>query len=502
MAGAPSRARSPPRSPVTNLIASAALHGDFHAAADEDVEVPSGRADPLATYSFREIQRPPPAAPSIPPPSRHISVPESEYQALKDTVDRLNAALADRLLHQPALLKSSAHGKLATVAQGQLLPAPLLTFYDHKLGKLEQTEEILKSELQSITAEAENVVHENRRLQQQATALQEGSTAVELYSKENALLTEQLNKSEELLKEALREGARAKTLEGQLAMLKTLTQTQSETIDTLTESSKSLERKLADANSSLAAQKRVAKQAVLKMENAKRDNCELKEDKDSMADDMARLQRWAARTEQLADEYRDACEAVGIDPDAGAKGALSAKLRSLKAASKENRRKHEATATRLAALEKDVISATQKAVVEGHKKDAALRKTKEQLEELVQMVERARYERDQAKKQCEQMAREVAEVEDKRSRLKREKETELSELVQRTNEQLRIVRRDYETDKDAMQAEIDALRKSKVDLQCEVGVLIRDKRAVEYRLNDVSNDIVLQRDKFRATLGI
>jgi hypothetical protein len=54
----------------------------------------------------------------------------------------------------------------------------------------------------------------------------------------------------------------------------------------------------------------------------------------------------------------------------------------------------------------------------------------------------------------------------------------------------------YEKDRHALENQIAALQTSKADLQCEVGMLLRDKRNVEEELRQVSKEWDQARDVF------
>lgn len=63
----------------------------------------------------------------------------------------------------------------------------------------------------------------------------------------------------------------------------------------------------------------------------------------------------------------------------------------------------------------------------------------------------------------------------------RKSEEQLTETLLKSKNQMKVIREEFEQERNDYRTEIDALRKGKVDLQAEIGQLLRDRR-----INNVS----------------
>ncbi|KAI9145530.1 hypothetical protein BKA69DRAFT_439585 [Paraphysoderma sedebokerense] len=156
----------------------------------------------------------------------------------------------------------------------------------------------------------------------------------------------------------------------------------------------------------------------------------------------------------------------------------------------------------LARSEKEYKDAQQKLTLDMKSKNSQLEKANEHLNDTIKLVERIKDERNRAFLNAERLAQELGVLEDRLKFNELKKDEEINEIIKRSNEEIRSIREQYDSDRKRLQQEIDKSKQSNIDLQCEIGLLLREKRAIEFELNDVTKSIERQRVKMRADTRI
>ncbi|KAJ3271651.1 hypothetical protein HK104_004651, partial [Borealophlyctis nickersoniae] len=111
-------------------------------------------------------------------------------------------------------------------------------------------------------------------------------------------------------------------------------------------------------------------------------------------------------------------------------------------------------------------------------------------------------ERDEASARAEQAVKDKKRVEETLGRVVRKKEGEVAEVLCKSNKQIKSLREHYDAERTKLQSRIDELESAKIELQVEIGQLMRDKRAAEFDLNTIQERVESSRDQFKRDLGI
>lgn len=156
----------------------------------------------------------------------------------------------------------------------------------------------------------------------------------------------------------------------------------------------------------------------------------------------------------------------------------------------------------MARSEKEYKDAQQKLTLDMKSKNSQLEKANEHLNDTIKLVERIKDERNRAFLNAERLAQELGVLEDRLKFNALKKDEEINEIIKRSNEEIRSIREQYDSDRKRLQQEIDKSKQSNIDLQCEIGLLLREKRAIEFELNDVTKSIERERVKMRADTRI
>ena len=133
-------------------------------------------------------------------------------------------------------------------------------------------------------------------------------------------------------------------------------------------------------------------------------------------------------------------------------------------------------------LSKDNSSMVKRFLLEMERKKVEIELSKTGLREAVNSAERAKAERMQYQLEIEKVSKQTLYNEDHLRRLIRDRDEQIAEIIQKSNSQLKALREQYTSDKSRFSVEIDELKKSKIELQVEIGHLLRDKRRVEFEL--------------------
>ena len=73
-------------------------------------------------------------------------------------------------------------------------------------------------------------------------------------------------------------------------------------------------------------------------------------------------------------------------------------------------------------------------------------------------------------------------MEDHLKRLIRDRDNQISDIISKTSSELKATKEQYQSEKARLLVEMDGLRKSKIELQVEIGHLLREKRKTELEL--------------------
>ncbi|KAI9096222.1 hypothetical protein DFS34DRAFT_624413 [Phlyctochytrium arcticum] len=154
------------------------------------------------------------------------------------------------------------------------------------------------------------------------------------------------------------------------------------------------------------------------------------------------------------------------------------------------------------AVEKAHAALLSKYVIDTEAKDARLNVAERHLDEVIKTAEGSKLARDAAILSAKKALREASEVEGRLRKVMLRKETEMEEIVQRINRQLRDVREVYDCDRMKAHQKIDELTKSKLELQTEIGDLLRDRRDRDFSRMPYSSAINAIRDEFRRDIRV
>ncbi|KAJ3052717.1 hypothetical protein HK097_005809 [Rhizophlyctis rosea] len=198
--------------------------------------------------------------------------------------------------------------------------------------------------------------------------------------------------------------------------------------------------------------------------------------------------------------------AVGDDPSpeflVGLETILSTQILKLKREMEDLKRALHDSRKVHTTLEREHTACLQRYILEMEKKEAQSTVAKEHLAELIETAERSRRDREKALEEVRHITRDKTMVEDGLRRVLRQKEEEIVDLTMKSNEQIKSLREQYDNDRMRLQQKVDELSNSKVELQVEIGRLMRDKRAAEFELDSVTKGIEAKRRDFVLDLSL
>ncbi|TPX69759.1 hypothetical protein SpCBS45565_g02190 [Spizellomyces sp. 'palustris'] len=293
----------------------------------------------------------------------------------------------------------------------------------------------------------------------------------------------------------------AQTLQNQLrsftphiASLLSLTQTQHKAITKLTSASTESAQHLEDVTARLEHAVKLNREQTIKCERLEEEMVGLR----SVKREMEGLKAWKKKWEPVVDDYR-ACIAF-----------LSTTALAIQSATSEPllpTLKHLATSLKQLQksrkdLDKSHTSLLHKYLLNMDAKNAKLQATNRHLEEVLITAEESRHARDQAVDTAKKALRNSAEVEEGLRRALKKKEVELDEVVQTMNRKLKELREQYDRDRLQTHIQIDELTKCKIELQTEIGQLIRDKRAADFNRDSSYAAIDSIRGNLRREMGV
>ena len=128
---------------------------------------------------------------------------------------------------------------------------------------------------------------------------------------------------------------------------------------------------------------------------------------------------------------------------------------------------------------KEHSSMTKRFLFEMEKKKAELEVSKTHLRDAINTADRAISDRNIASAEAEKATKANLFNEDHLKRLLRDRDEQISDILSKSNTQLKTTREHYETEKHRFLNEIDELKKSRIELQVEIGHLMREKRKLE-----------------------
>ncbi|RKP21835.1 hypothetical protein ROZALSC1DRAFT_26767 [Rozella allomycis CSF55] len=124
------------------------------------------------------------------------------------------------------------------------------------------------------------------------------------------------------------------------------------------------------------------------------------------------------------------------------------------------------------------------------------------IETLMSMAEKCKIERDDALKKCLSHEKDLIKARQEYRLLKIDNQTILDQIVHDTKLRLSELENRAQTDRENYDTMISQLSKSKIDLQAEVGILLREKRQVQEELIQVYNDWDKARGSFLHSLDV
>jgi hypothetical protein len=149
------------------------------------------------------------------------------------------------------------------------------------------------------------------------------------------------------------------------------------------------------------------------------------------------------------------------------------------------KRKVDETNQKLQSLNSENGALIKKFLFEMEKKKTQLEVAQARVTELSQLVGRSETEKKFAENEALKASKSNVYMEDHYKSLIRERDDQISDLVLKSKNELNMARDQFNIERSRLNFEIDELKKSKVELQSEVGHLLRDKRRVELDLETV-----------------
>lgn len=387
---------------------------------------------------------------------------------------------------------------------------PLVKAYDEKLTETETALNTLKSQVNQITEKTKGLVTENdkviqtireeyeakdRETRQQVTILEEKLKVLE---QENALLLDEQAKNEELLTKAFQLQKTVPVLQSHITSLRNLSSTQNETISTLSTTSATLESKLDDTLHRLELTQRRNKDLLGKCIDWEKRVHDMEERMLTNERERDRAVKWRAQHYGIVEDWKNAVVELGLTELLGGetalvdstnwshfKGILESHVKRLKRELQQVENELSKKAQEADHFSKDNISLAQKLVCEVEKKKAELDAASNKVETLTKDMEQIKHERDSALITAQSTSRENGMLNAKVKELLMKKDSEVSEVLASTNAKLKSLRTNFEQDKNNLQYQVETLQKEKIELQCEIGHLLRSKRSTEFELENV-----------------
>ncbi|KNC96770.1 uncharacterized protein SPPG_07977 [Spizellomyces punctatus DAOM BR117] len=431
-----------------------------------------------------------------------------ELRELKDTVNRQNALLQwYQTQHSPPSSSSLAHLLQNCRPTGSAVP--LLRAYEDRLAEreseiveLNKKVGILGKEKVDLEMQRENALRnaEMFREKVQQAESRNCSNCAEKSVRITSLTSELESLKLRLSTDDLI-ASKAQTLQNQLrsftphiASLLSLTQTQHKAITKLTSASTESAQHLEEVTARLEDAVKLNRERTIQCEKLEEELVGLR----SVKREMEGLKVWKKKWEPVVDDYR-ACitflSTTALAIQSAAPEPLLPTLKHLTTSLKQLQKSHKD-------LDKSHTSLLHKYLLNMDAKNAKLQATNRHLEEVLTTAEESRHARDQAVDTAKKALRNSAEVEEGLRRALKKKEVELDEVVQTMNRKLKELREQYDRDRLQAHIQIDELTKCKIELQTEIGQLLRDKRAADFNRDSSYAAIDSIRDNLRREMGV
>lgn len=137
---------------------------------------------------------------------------------------------------------------------------------------------------------------------------------------------------------------------------------------------------------------------------------------------------------------------------------------------------------RFQSLTDENASLIKKFLYEMEKKKTQLEVAQTRLADLNHTVDRSQADKKLAENEALKASKSNIYMEDHYKSLIRERDDQISDLILKSKNELKMATDQFNSERSRLGFEIDQLKKAKVELQAEVGHLLRDKRRVELDL--------------------
>ncbi|KAJ1340061.1 hypothetical protein BSLG_005385 [Batrachochytrium salamandrivorans] len=295
-----------------------------------------------------------------------------------------------------------------------------------------------------------------------------------------------------------------------LSAQETITQ-QAQTVDRLTDGIKSLETRLVSTTDKL--EQSVKSNKLLMSKVGELDSLYIKSEL-HLADairERDRAQRWVQAYKGSVEDYESCVRESGlalilhsdlIHDVAPGSLLLTKHVKNMVRDLQDMGRKMSSYEHEYEKEKKDHSGNLQKYMIDLERKKAELTSAKDHLQESISTADRIKSERNYMSEQLFKLNQKLATSEENLQKLQRIKDDEMVDFQIKAKDQLRISREQYDTERVGLQAQVDMLQKSKIDLQLEIGRLSRERRSTAIELKSVHRNIALSRDQFRRDLGL
>ncbi|KAH6583832.1 hypothetical protein BASA60_001227 [Batrachochytrium salamandrivorans] len=295
-----------------------------------------------------------------------------------------------------------------------------------------------------------------------------------------------------------------------LSAQETITQ-QAQTVDRLTDGIKSLETRLVSTTDKL--EQSVKSNKLLMSKVGELDSLYIKSEL-HLADairERDRAQRWVQAYKGSVEDYESCVRESGlalilhsdlIHDVAPGSLLLTKHVKNMVRDLQDMGRKMSSYEHEYEKEKKDHSGNLQKYMIDLERKKAELTSAKDHLQESISAADRIKSERNYMSEQLFKLNQKLATSEENLQKLQRIKDDEMVDFQMKAKDQLRISREQYDTERVGLQAQVDMLQKSKIDLQLEIGRLSRERRSTAIELKSVHRNIALSRDQFRRDLGL
>lgn len=241
----------------------------------------------------------------------------------------------------------------------------------------------------------------------------------------------------------------------------------------------------------------------------------VKSERDSLEERLRKLTSLNQSMRQRVEEYSRCCQELNVHPGLTeydrytvsespetltSDGILVSALRQLKSDHAQWIRKVGDLAERHQTLihaHRDLIQRYQ---MDSGQYEASTASVRQQLDATLHTLALTQRERDDAWKLSENQGRDLAVLHERYKSLTRTQLAEHDQTVFEFRQKLDQFQQQWSTERDQMINEIQQLRQSKVDLQCEIGLLLRNKRSTEVELHQAIEHLQIQSDAFRADI--